>query len=907
MLDLTLQRKWLKRFLTAVVALAALYLLAANIFLNTGIAPWAINRRPERFRADWRVAWSLWPGRLEVRGLRLHGRSANRVDWKVEVDRGHARIHLLPLFARRFVVSGFHGEGVRSAVLRGDEVTPPPEPPARRGPPSPPWTIRLDGIDLAGVRDLGYNGLRLTGGGRGRLSGGFAFTFGGVFRLDDTRLAMPGSRLWWNGETISTGLDVDAALAFAPFAPSRHPGLEAWDFLSGSLAAQGPVADLPFLERSGLAGAGDPGRLIAKLRVDQGRLAPGSHAELVLSQPAGAAVPPFTLTADVGDSLRLALQAQGLEAGRIPGRGPAFQSAALAASVQSPVLQLRRLFVTSRELRSASNLSASPPLEGDLRADRVRIDAPGSSATLKATLDRAACRMNFGALLRREIDIQGLQADGVSARLELGRPPGAAKPSGAPPWGARIAGARLTGIREIGIDELELRGASRIEASFSYDRAGNLSVERAAFALPAGSLLVAGTPAASGLAVKAEVRVEPLVLGSAPGLAFLRQVSGSAAVKARISSLGFLDEFLAKVPWLALQGGGNLDALVRLASGRLAPGTRLTVSGARVRATLLDSLASGSGTVKVAVDPASRTTLGVRLDRFGFADLRQPGRPDYLRGRDLRMTAISPASLDLAAPLPDFDASLALTDAEVPDLAVYNALLPEGAGLSIRSGRGRVGLQLALSTATGRTRGMASLSSEAARVLFQSLDIQGRVALQAPFSSPNLQERHFDLDGVRLALDRVSYRRTGDEPGQAPASGWWARVRIADGALVWGQPLSLRAASRLEMKDSGPLIALFSQRSRFVKWFDDALSVEGITAEGMLRIGDGMVAIDAFQARGGNLEVRSRMRFSKTRKAGDLLVRYGRLTAGVELRDGKRDIKLIRAREWFEKGAGAPP
>jgi hypothetical protein len=253
--------------------------------------------------------------------------------------------------------------------------------------------------------------------------------------------------------------------------------------------------------------------------------------------------------------------------------------------------------------------------------------------------------------------------------------------------------------------------------------------------------------------------------------------------------------------------------------------------------------------------------------------------------------------------MPDFDASLTLGDAVVPDLKVFDALLPAGAGFYLLSGTGRVGLRLALSTAKRTTRGMASLASDSATVGFQDLEIQGRVNLQAPFSSPDLQGRHFDLDGARLTLDEISYRQAGDAAPSAPP-GWWARARLADAAVEWGQPLSLRAAGQVEMRDSGPLIALFAQRSKAVKWFDSVLSVEGVTAQGALRIDHGVVALDSFDATGGKLEVRSRMSFSKQRKSGDLLVRYGHLSAGIEMLDGQRSFKLIRPREWFEQRAG---
>jgi hypothetical protein len=886
------------------------YLLAANLFLNTPLGSRAINRRPERFRASWSAAWSLWPGALQVRGLALRGWTRNDVAWTVTVERGRGWIDLPALLRRRFVVTGFHGEGVRSSVSRGEGKGAPPQSERPDERPRSPWRLRLEGIELTGVREVGYNDFRLTGDGRGRVSGSFSLVFGNAFRMDRSRLVMPASRLWLDQEALAQDLDVDATVSFSPFVPHEHPGLEGWDFLSGSLAARGRVPGLPFLARTGLQNAGKPGRLVAGLRVDRGRLTPGSHAELVAGGPVGSPAA-FTLTADVAagapaSGLRLGLQAQGLQAGRIPGRPPVFQCAAIAGTVQTPVVQLRRLFVTARELRTAAELAASPPLGADLRLEGVRLDAPGSRANLRLAVDHAAGRLDLAAFLRHEVDVEGLRAEGVSTRLDLTETKPVTSAPRRPSWSVRMAGARLAGIREIAVDPFRLTGASQLEATFSYDPARNLDVQRAALSLPTGALLLAGQPVARGLGVKAEVRVSPLVLGSAPGLAFLRQVSGAADVRARISSLGFLNSFLRKVPWLELQGQGNLDAAVRLDAGRLVPGSHLAIRQARVRARLLDSLASGAGTVTVAVDPHGRTDLRVDLDRFGLADLLQPGRPDYLRGRNLRMAATAAAPVDLGGTLPDFDASLSLTDAEVPDLTVYDALLPAGAGFYILSGTGRAGLQLSLSTATGRTRGTASLISDAARVGFQDLEIQGRVALQAPFSSPDLQGRHFDLDGARLMLDRVSYRQAGDTAPSAPAD-WWARARLGDAAVVWGQPLSLRAAGQVEMRDSGPLIALFAQRSRAVKWFDSVLSVEGVIAQVALRIERGTVAIDSLQATGGNLTVRSRMSFSKERKQGDLLVRYGHLSAGIELLDGQRSFKLIRPQEWFERRAGVQP
>jgi hypothetical protein len=82
------------------------------------------------------------------------------------------------------------------------------------------------------------------------------------------------------------------------------------------------------------------------------------------------------------------------------------------------------------------------------------------------------------------------------------------------------------------------------------------------------------------------------------------------------------------------------------------------------------------------------------------------------------------------------------------------------------------------------------------------------------------------------------------------------------------------------------------------------LNVENVTARGAVRLGNGAVEVESLQASGGPLEIRSRMDFSKTRRWGDLFVRYGRLAAGIELRDGQRSIKLVHPLEWYEGQRG---
>ena len=890
----------LKRLLLGLLLLAGLFLLALNLFLNT-LGPRTFSRHPERFRIAWSSAWSLVPGRVHVRGLRIDGHTRN-VAWSVSAERAAGRIDLRALSARTFRVSELHGGGVRSEVRRGRGVGVPRRP--GRGRRGRPWTLHFERIALDHVREIRFNDYLLAG--DGHAEGAFRVVLGGAFRLEPSKIRMPAGRLAMGTTTIADGIDLRAAASMGPLVVRQHPGLAAFDFLSGSLQAHGRVSELPFLEPAP-ARAVRPGRLSVDLRTDRGRLAPGSRFEI--SAPAAGAGPPFAMTVAVaagpgGPGLHLGIDAKGFSAGRRKGAPPVFRSRTLAVAATTAETRLSQVFATARDLRTR-RFPAAVPLIGDVKAEGVQIEASGSRASLRAKLDRAAGRVDLAGLLARAISIDGFQADGISARLDLAKTP---PPAGAAaPFSVRIADARLTGIREVALGDFLLDGEARAEASFSYDRDGTLAVERAAIDMPAGRFRVNGEPAAQNLALKIETRIEPSLLGKTRGLEFLRYVSGGGSIRGRISSLGFLHSYLQKTPWLAIAGQGALNADVQLDHGRLAPGSRLTVTASPVRATIFDSLATGRGTVQAAVEPGGKgplTTLRVRFEQFGLTDERRKGRPAYVRGRGLRITAVSPGAMDLTAQVPDFDATLDLPDAEVPDLAAYNALIPEETGFSILSSRGRVRMHLETSTATRKATGNATLTSDAARIQFQNLELRGNLTIVAPLVSPDLATRKFDLKGTRLELDEVSYQ---DIAAASPAepTPWWMRAELDSGTLIWGAPLSLRGAGRIDMKNSGPLLALFAQRSRFLRWFDDALNVENVAARGVLRIGNGVVEVESLQATGGPLEVRSRMIFSKVRKRGDLYLRYGRLAAGIELRDGRRNLKLRRALEWFESGQGA--
>lgn len=904
----------LRRLVLALLALAALYLVPANLFLNTPLGRWAVNRRPERLRVSWRSAWSLWPGRVDVRGLEVRGHQRS-VRWRVAAERGHGVIDLAGLFARRFRVDGFRGDDVRAWVVRD----PPPlqrgtTPPVRRPPPRRRgWSVELPRMELTEVRDIEYGPAHIAG--RGRAEGGFSVVLGGDFRLDRSSLVMQGARLDQAGKPLVRDVELRAAVEMGPYVPRLHPGMEGWDFLSGSLQAQGRVPDPPLLNRLGNAATRE-GRLTVDIRAEHGRLLPGSR--MALAPRTGRGEAPLRLSGSVasgpaGPVLFLTLQAAGLSLPAGPGQPPFLEVDALDLAGSTSEVRLRRIFSAAREIQTSRPLPDR--LIGDLRARGVRLDVKGTRLACRMVLDQAQGKIDLPALLKRRLALADLQAQGGTVSLGLAPPSRATSSGTGPPWAVDLAVARLAGLREVGFDPFVLVGDTTVDLSFLLEPDGPMSVTGVALTTKPGARLQAGgETVARDIRIEARGRLDPLVLAEMPGAQALRFVSGDVDLAGRISSLGFLANWFRATPWLGVQGKGDLALGLRVERGKLVSGTRVALRAAQIEARVLDSLVTGVAAVNGSVEAGREGPDGrlvVRFDRFGLQSLRLRGRPAYLRGRGLVLNVTSRSSVDLTAPIGDLRAVVDMPSAEVPDLRVFNPYLPPGAGLAVLSGRGRASLHWDLDGAARSGRGEARLLSDGARMRFQDLEIGGRFALHMPLVSRDLESRRFELGGTELSLAGISYGSTGSmgngqgETQAAPAD-WWARIELAQGSVVWDEPLQLRGSGTMAMKNADPLVLLLAPRRQFLRWFQRALGVENIVGRGSFVLAGDAFEVPALQAAGGPLGLRARMRFSQSRRRADLLLEYGGLVAGIELRDGQRSFKLLGAREWYEGGGTAP-
>ncbi|HEY0333436.1 MAG TPA: hypothetical protein VGC74_06950 [Stenotrophomonas sp.] len=151
--------RWLRWPLLGLVGLYLAYVLAANVFLNTGLAPWAINRKPEKFTLHWDWATSVWPGRVDVHGPRLRGH-VRQTRWWIDAERARGHIFMTALFARQVHMPDIEADNVTGGT-RHDEG--PPIVADRPVPGKKSWSLRFDRIHTDSVRGGQFGSLRFSG------------------------------------------------------------------------------------------------------------------------------------------------------------------------------------------------------------------------------------------------------------------------------------------------------------------------------------------------------------------------------------------------------------------------------------------------------------------------------------------------------------------------------------------------------------------------------------------------------------------------------------------------------------------------------------------------------------------------------------------------------------------------
>ena len=527
--------------------------------------------------------------------------------------------------------------------------------------------------------------------------------------------------------------------------------------------------------------------------------------------------------------------------------------------------------------------------DGDPLLDRIRVDgsfaikrhtraqAPGMRKLLLT--DGSVSIDGEGSSLRGYFDPQGRfhvattpGGGQLHARLEMRD--GVLQPGGTLSWTAPMRGVGITGA--------PLGGQLQVQASVDDDIALRLQV-----------------PQRDGgvLDLDAEVRLQGRELPTQGGLpAVLPRASGHVVGHWRFPSLAWVTTMFNAPDWLQLDGSGDLVADLRLDQGRPAPGSHVELPQVAVTAVVMDNHISGQGRVRADLvaegDGPLQTRLAVQLDGYSIAGAAGAGAP-YAKGDDLQLDLTIEGRPMQGGAVGATSAHLRFTDAQVPDLRVYNRFLSEQ--MRIDGGSGTASADLRLDGVGNIGHGTVGVEGHAARMSMGGRQLKGDVALDAQLRRADLAQREFVLDGSQVRLRNVSFHSADGQARQ----GWWANVDLPSARIDLAAPDSVSGKVKVQARDVGFLLDLFGSGQGYPRWMDRLVDSGQVQARAQVQWQGDTLVLDSVHASNDRYEVQARLRLADGQRQGQLLARMGLLSAGVDLRNGQRDMHLVRAQEWF--------
>lgn len=293
---------------TVVVAVELLYLLAANGVLFSGLAERVANAQPDVVQLAWDRAYSLWPGRVTLTGVRVRLQDP-MLQVGLTAESAKVNVTLWELLRKRLHASSVHAVGVTCQLVPTVDGTagrerrlalfpvvegfaspplrPDPLPPLPAQPLEGTWTVQLDGLDATLTEvwalEFRYRGaVHVTG------SVGAAGTLAPWpirrLQLGPLQADVAGGDVSVGERVVARGLAAHVELTSAPIDLPSTAGREALEGLDLVVRLDVPIADVGLVELyvDGARATGH-GQLTAALQLAGGVLRPGGAADLSLA------------------------------------------------------------------------------------------------------------------------------------------------------------------------------------------------------------------------------------------------------------------------------------------------------------------------------------------------------------------------------------------------------------------------------------------------------------------------------------------------------------------------------------------------------------------------------------------------------------------------------------------------
>jgi hypothetical protein len=318
---------------------------------------------------------------------------------------------------------------------------------------------------------------------------------------------------------------------------------------------------------------------------------------------------------------------------------------------------------------------------------------------------------------------------------------------------------------------------------------------------------------------------------------------------------------------------------------------------------IMEADAKGSATVSVGTTKEGREH--VTRARVEFAEFRIIDPVDEstaIVGAGLAMNA-GWHDLSLGERIPASSVEVVLPPTEIRDVGTFDAFLP-AEDFAIVSGTGEIEARLEVDKdriAVGRM----ALVAEEFVMRSGEVILQGDLELDATLAEGDLDARKFDLSGTTIRLENIVDKELSDRK-QDKLDAWFCDVKLEQGSVTFGRPLTANGRVGVQMYDTRPLVALLKNLGVKLGGLSMMPNVKNIDGEMDIGFGPAYMEVDDLNLTGNKLEVLGWIHSRDKKMDGRLYSKYGILGAGIELDQGKAKVHLAKPRKWFEAQQGPP-
>ncbi|MEO8274947.1 MAG: hypothetical protein ABI639_01935 [Thermoanaerobaculia bacterium] len=471
-----------------------------------------------------------------------------------------------------------------------------------------------------------------------------------------------------------------------------------------------------------------------------------------------------------------------------------------------------------------------------------------------------------------------------------------------PAWNFEFPRVTATGVHDLWIEQLHLAGEMVGRGGFDLRRRTDARVRSSRLEIRAATLEVGAQPFAQKLAGSLAFSSVRYAYREHRGLEALPFLDARLDLDGEDLGGALLRRYLARADWLAFEETSiPFHAALSLVDGKLAPGSSLVTEKGVQELRFFGFTARGSAQARFEVqrdEARPETRLELRFDDF---ELRR-GRSDkpVVAGTGLSLRATT-HDLRLGGLPDDGRIRLDLGEAHVVELSGFSDLVPISSGLAIAGGQGVVHGRL--EAGEGAAEGAVRAQLTGVELISNGERFSGGMALEVPVKSDDLAGRHFDLSGARLELtDFLPPSPLAPQDATTkPSAGWWGKIELPKAKMTIVEPASAEGTFVVKLRDSVPLVALYSSRKDLPNWVEKLLVEPDVRATGNFSYRKPELTVTGLRATFDHWGFAADLELGKQQRRGRLLLEWRKLAVGVRLEGGKRSYRLVGAREWFEK------